>query len=244
MSQAAATTAAPIRGKRKPLRDIRGFWRVLLAVIAPLPMAANAVYYLLIPADQDLTFRQTVAAYAAHRSLVSGLRWFDAAFMVTLIPAVVAVAWVTRRRAPRMTTAGLVLAGLGLLTGLTLIGGPNTPALLTVEHNLDINTMSGLYNIIGSDPITLIASVLFLAGIVFGLGFLGAALWRSRVAPAWMGIALMIGGITHPVLPGHVAQGAGLIVATAGFTGATLALLRLSNDDFDLPPAAPEPQLS
>jgi hypothetical protein len=58
-----------------------------------------------------------------------------------------------------------------------------------------------------------------------------------------MGIALMIGGITHPVLPGHVAQGAGLI-ATAGFAGATLALLRLSNDDFDLPPAAPEAQLS
>jgi hypothetical protein len=237
MSHAGTTLAASAQEASKPLRDVRGFWRVLLALIAPLPLVAKGIWYLLIPVDQDASFQRTLAVYAAHRSLVSGLRWLDVIFMVTLVPAVVAVAWVARRRAPRLTTAGLLVAGGGMLVGLTLIGGPNSPALVTVEHNLDVATMSRLYDAIGNDPITLIASVLFLAGIIIGLGLLGAALWRSRAVPAWMGIALMAGGITHPLLPGHVAQGVGLLVAAVGFVGASRALLRESDDDFDLPPA-------
>lgn len=87
-----------------------------------------------------------------------------------------------------------------------------------------------------SDPIQLLASLLFLVGVVFGLLLLGPALWRSRVAPAWMGIALMVGGFTHPFIPGHVGQGVGLAVAAVGFAGASVALLRVHNDEFDLPP--------
>jgi hypothetical protein len=89
----------------------------------------------------------------------------------------------------------------------------------------------------GGDPVILVAGLLFVSGIVFGLSLLGAALWRSRVAPAWFGIALIVGGATHPFLPGPVAQGIGLFVAAVGFAGASLALLRMGNDGFDLPPA-------
>jgi len=42
---------------------------------------------------------------------------------------------------------------------------------------------------------------------------------------------------TRSFLPGHVAQGVGLLVAAVGYAGASLALLRLGNDDFDLAPA-------
>jgi hypothetical protein len=230
MTTAANTTT-------KSLKDIRGFWRVLLAVLAPIPLLAKAVYYVLIPVDGGASFTDTVAAFQQHRDLVYNLRWLDAVFMLLLLPATIAVALVTRRHAPRLATAGLLLAGLGLLAGFGLIGGPNTPALITVHSGLDVATMSNLYDTVGSDPMVGIAMVLFLIGIVFGLGLLGAALWRSRVAPAWMGMSLMIGGITHPFLPGHVAQGIGLIVGAVGYGGASLALLRISNDDFDLAPA-------
>jgi hypothetical protein len=86
---------------------------------------------------------------------------------------------------------------------------------------------------------TLIAGLLFILGITIGLLLLGIALWRSRVAPAWMGMALALGGFTHPFMPGHVAAGVGLVVAAVGFAGASRALLRMRNDDFDLPPARP-----
>jgi hypothetical protein len=89
------------------------------------------------------------------------------------------------------------------------------------------------------EPLLGIAGLLFIVGIVFGLGLLGAALWRSRYAPAWAGIALMIGGATHPFIPNHIGQGIGLFVAAAGFAGASIALLRMRNDEFDMPAASP-----
>ena len=70
------------------------------------------------------------------------------------------------------------------------------------------------------------------------LPLLGIALWRSRVAPRWMAIALIVGGVTHPFLPNHVIAGIGLLIASIGFAGATVALLRTPNDEFDLPPVA------
>jgi len=64
------------------------------------------------------------------------------------------------------------------------------------------------------------------------------------VAPRWMAIALIIGGATHPFLPNHVVAGIGLLVASIGFAGATRALLRMSNDEFDLPPVPTQPGVS
>jgi hypothetical protein len=228
-----ATTAVTAA---KPPRDVRGFWRILLAVIAPLPILAKGIFYVISPVDGDADFRESVAAFANHRQLLGAMKWLDVVFVVGLIPATFAVAWVARRGAPRLTTAGAVIALLGFFAGLTLLGGVETPALLTVQHDLDVNTMAELDQALHSEPLLGIASLLFIVGIVFGLGLLGAALWRSRYASAWMGIALMVGGATHPFVPGHVAQGIGLLVAAIGFAGASVALLRMTNDRFDLPP--------
>ena len=228
-------TIQATRTTMKPLRDIRGFWRILLAVIAPLPMIAKGIYYLLTPVGGDTNFRDTVAAYEANKTLVTNLRWFDAVFLLLLIPAIYAVAWVSRRGAPRLTTAGAFISLLGCLAGFGLTGGVATPELLTVMNNLDVDTMSRIYDAAQTDPIGGIAGLLFIIGIVFGLGLLGAALWRSRAVPAWMGIALMFGGITHPFIPHQIGQGVGLFIAAVGFAGATLVLLRQSNDDFRPP---------
>jgi hypothetical protein len=51
-----------------------------------------------------------------------------------------------------------------------------------------------------------------------------------------MGIALAFGGFSHPFMPTHLTAGIGLVIAAIGFAGATVALLRTSNEDFDLPP--------
>ncbi|WP_248960759.1 proton-conducting transporter transmembrane domain-containing protein [Sphaerisporangium perillae] len=229
------TTTAAGPSAARPLRDVRGFWRVLLAVVAPLPMIAKGVYYLLSPVEGGAEFKDTVAAFAAHPQLADTLKWFDAVFVAGLVPATFAVAWAARRGAPRLTTAGALIALVGFLAGVSLLGGVLTPALLTVQHDLDIDAMAKLDQAWNNEPLIMVAGLLFIVGIVFGLGLLGAALWRSRVAPAWMGIALMAGGITHPFVPGHIGQGVGLLVTAAGFAGASVALLRMRNDEFDLP---------
>src|SRR5258706_13564647 len=140
---------------------------------------------------------------------------------------------------PPLAGAGAVIALHALLAVIALLSGVETPAQVTVQHNLDINAMSALDQALQKEPLLAIAGLLFIVGIVFGLGLLGAALWRSRYAPAWMGIALMIGGATHPFIPGHVGQGIGLLVASVGFAGASVALLRMRNGEFDLPAAHP-----
>jgi hypothetical protein len=61
---------------------------------------------------------------------------------------------------------------------------------------------------------------------------------RSHAVPAWAALAVMLGGATHPFIPTSVGQGLGLLVAAAGFAGVSAALLRMSNDEFDLPPVA------
>lgn len=227
-------TAAP-SVPTKPLRDRRGFWRILLAIVAPMPFLAKGIYDLFSPVGGDVRYTDAVTAYEAHSQLMEVLTWLDAVFVVTLIPATFTVAWVARRGAPRLATVGAVLALTGFFAGLTLLGGVHTPALLTAQHDLDATEMAALDDALHHEPLLGIASLLFIVGIVFGLGLLGGALWRSGWAPAWMGIALLVGGATHPFIPSTVGQGIGLLIGAVGFAGASVALLRMSNDEFDLP---------
>jgi Domain of unknown function (DUF4386) len=228
------TETAPSPAKR--LHDTRGFWRILLAIIAPLPMLAQGLYYLFSTVDGDASFRDTAAAYAANPSLSTVLTWLDAVFVVGLVPATIAVAWAARRGAPRLTTAGAVVALGGFFAGFGIMDGPVTTPLIAVRHHLDIDAIAKLDDAAEHEALLGVGALLFIVGVVIGLALLGIALWRSRVAPAWMGIALALGGFTHPFLPGHVAQGIGLLVAAVGFAGASVALLRLRNAEFDLPP--------
>ncbi len=233
--RAPAGDRAPVR----PLRDTRGFWRILLAIILPMPMLAKGVYYLLTPAAGDLTFEESVTELAAHTELLETLKWLDAVFVVTLIPATIAVAWVARRGAPRLTAVGAAIALSGFLVGISLLGGVETPALVTVQHDLDVTSMAALDDALHHEPLLGVASLLFIVGIVFGLGLLGGALKRSRYVPAWVGIGVLVGGATHPFIPHHIGQGIGLLVVAAGFAGVSVALLRMTNDEFDLPAARP-----
>lgn len=220
----------------RPLRDVRGFWRVLLAIVAPIPMLAKGVYYLVAPvpggADVDTTYR----AYLEQPALAELMRVLDVVFVGLLIPAVFAVIWAARRGAPRLTSAGAFVTLVGGLAGVGLLGGVTTPAYLAAVKGADLDAVRAVDGVIENDPLFLVAGLLFVIAIVIGLSLLGAALWRSRVAPAAFGVALIIGGATHPFLPGPMLQGIGLLVAAVGFAGASLALLRTPNDEFDLPP--------
>ena len=221
-----------------PPRDRRGFWRILLAIIVLLPMPAKAVYYLLTPVAGDVTFKESVTWFEAHRGLMETLKWLDAVFVVLLIPATVGVIWVARRGAPRLTTVGALIALSGFFTGIALLPSGNL-GLVTVQHDLDPTSMAALQDAMEHDPLLGIASGMFIAGIVFGLGLLGGALRRSRAVPAWAAFAVMLGGATHPFIPTTVGQGVGLLVLAVGFAGVSVALMRMTNDDFDLPPIGP-----
>ena len=233
-----ADSAAAAAATRTQPPDVRGFWRALLAIVAPLPMLLMGVQYVLLPVDGGAPFEETITAFAANKDRLDLLEWLQVPFLVLLVPATFAVVWATRRATPRLTTAGALVALTGLLAGFGILGGAPRLENITVSHGLDVATTERIVTAVGEHPLTLIGGLLFILGVTVGLLLLGIALWRSRVAPAWMGFALAAGGFTHPFMPGHVVAGIGLVVAAIGFAGASLALLRMRNDDFDLPATA------
>lgn len=234
-----ATTPAVRVPPAAATRDLRGYWRILLAVIAPVPMLAKGAFYVLSPVSGEASYAQAVDAFRAHQDLIEVMKWLDAVFVVTLVPATVAAAWVARRGSPRLTAAGATLAIAGFLAGFGLLGGVETPALVTVQHDLDPAVIGELDAAMHQEPLLGIASLLFIVGVVLGLGLLGGALKRSRAVPTWAAMAVLLGGVTHPFIPSSLGQGIGLLVAAAGFLGVSRALLQMTNDDFDLAPTLP-----
>jgi hypothetical protein len=233
-AQISAAGTAPVAAKHP--RDTRTWWRVLLAIAAPLPMLGLGASYLISQIPSDGPFKAMVVAVAAHHqsTLIAGA--FGLLFLVALIPATIALAWCTRRSAPVLTAAGASISLLGFLAGLPLLPSDGSLALATADKHLNVNTIAALDKALWAQPVNQVVAILFLAGIVIGLPLLGIALWRSKVAPAWMAICLIAGGFTHPFIPGHIAEGIGLWFAAIGFTAVTRALLHMPNDEFDLPP--------
>ncbi len=215
----------------RPVPDDRGFYRTALAVVAPLPMAVMGLSYLLMEMPGDGPFQDMVDAAARQSALFDWLPWLTLLWFGFLIPAVIAVAAVTRRTSPRLTAVAIALTVPGFGTG---IAGPNDQlmAYLTQRDGLDVTTVGELDKALWGLPYVGVGSLLFIVGIVIGLLLLGIALARSGAV--LFGVALAVGGFTHPFLSplGHVVTGLGLWVAAVGFAGASLALLRTSNDDF------------
>jgi hypothetical protein len=214
---------------------------VALAVAAPLPWAAMGLVNILQPFAGDEDFTSTVAKVRDHLGLVLAASWIALPFFAALIPSVLAVVVATRRHAPRLAAWGGTLTVVGFGLGLSGVGGGGTPlAVVTVTHGFDVETMARLDEAFLAAPYVLVAGLFWITALIIGQALLGLALWRSRLVSMTFPVALLLGGPTHPFVPGgHIAVGLGLLVAAIGYAGATLALIRTPDEEFDLPPVPP-----
>ena len=207
----------------RPQRDARSFWRIFLATIVPLgPLSVGLSLFL---AGTD-----PVAAQ------------FTSLLIVYLVPpGVLALAWVVRRRAPVLATIG---GGLAFVGYAALIQAPDLTAVGVAADaaGLPAADTERLIVAVGAHPAAVGLIMLFLVGHIVGLVLLGIALLRSRVAPRWMAVVLIVAAPLDTVLgatTGAAALVAGSFVLLAiGFAAASVALLRTDNPGFDLPPGA------
>lgn len=229
---AAARTAAT---STKPPRDLRGFWRTTLAILLPLPLLGIGTTYLLFPGTSRSNFSDELTAVTEHPGRMELLGWLELPFFLGMVPACLAVAWVCRRGAPRLATIAAVLTATGFGAGFALL--PHTDLAAALATGADPAVLERVDEAAWAAPRAEVGIILFLlAGVMAGLAVLGAALWRSRTVPIWVGLALLIAGPTHPFAPNLILSGLGLILGAVGFAGVSWHLLRTRNDDLDLPP--------
>ncbi|MGH3734110.1 MAG: hypothetical protein ACRDT6_00520 [Micromonosporaceae bacterium] len=219
--------------------DTRRAARWLAALVLPIGPAAVAVLRFVLPytaVDDPAAMTRSVVAHPEVESLVL---WLGLAAVLALVPGVLWVGRLTRRRAPVLTAVALLL----LVPGYVALA-----VMLSADELLWTGAAAGV------DPATLtrmaetghptvdVAAGLFVLGHVVGTVLLGVAMWRSATVPRWAAVATMVSQPLHFVAAVILVSPALDLAAwglnLVGFAAASLAILRLSDGEWDLPPAS------
>lgn len=103
---------------------------------------------------------------------------------------------------------------------------------------MDSGTLVRMYE--GVHPTSNVAAGLFVLGHVLGTVLLGIAMWRSRAVPWWAAVLTIVSQPLHFVAAVIVVSPSLDLIAWGmnfvGFAAAAVAILRLSDDEWDLPP--------
>jgi hypothetical protein len=216
--------------------DLRRSTRWVAALLIPIGPAAVAVLRFVLPyftADDPSTVVQNVIAHPGRQSLVL---WLGFIAVLTLVPAVLWVGRLTRRRAPTVTAAALLLAVPGYLS-LGWLAGSDVLLWIGAREGVDPGTLARMYE--AAHPTSNAAAGLFVLGHVIGTVLLGIAMWRSRTVPRWAALMTIVSQPLHFVAAIIVMSPSLDLIAwgmnAVGFAAAAAAVLRLPDDEWDLP---------
>ncbi|GAA1643400.1 hypothetical protein GCM10009744_37070 [Kribbella alba] len=219
--------------------DVRGLSRWTAAVILPIGPAAVALLRYFLPydtVDDSSTMTSKVMAEPGRMSLVL---WLGFIALLTLVPAAYSVGRMTRRRAPLLTAIAMFLVVPGYLA-LPWLAGTDQLLWSGTEAGLDANTITRLAET--PHPTVAVAGVFFVLGHVLGTILLGMAMWRSKVVARWAAVAVIVSQPIHfvaaVIIPNHTLDLIGWGLQAVGFAVVGWAILRLRNDDWDLPAVA------
>ncbi len=216
--------------------DTRRATRIAAAVLLPLGPACIAVLRFLLPTFDAAPGREAVAAVAAQPGRQDAVVWLGTAGALLLVPAVLWVGRLTRRQAPVLTACAMALLVPGYV-GLAMMIPGDTLLWWGVHEGVPAEQLAVLST--NGHPTVALHLVAFVVGHVVGTVLLGLALLRSGRVPRWAGVAAVVCQPLHfvafvvlvmPVLD-LVAWG----LNTAAFAAAGVAILRLTDDEWDLP---------
>lgn len=229
--------AAPAGGSRRTKADTRHATRVLAAIILPIGPALVAVLRYVMPYSTTDNAKKIVREVAADQTTQSAIVWLGFLAVLVLVPTVMWVSRLTRRAAPRLTAAAMLLLIPGY-TALAFLVSSDAAVLFAVRHHTDVNTAADAYTSL--HPSVVVAGAVFVAGHVLGTILLGIAFWRTAVVPRWAAVATIAAQPLHfiaaVVVSNHTLDLVGWGLNAVGFATAAVAIMRLRDDDWDLAP--------
>jgi len=181
---------------------------------------------------------------AAHPDQMRAALDIQPLFAFTFVPGVIALFVVCRRAKPMFTA---ILGTLGILGALA---GTFNPAidlfvLLGLKEGIDHDQLAALSDAVENSQLTwtLLFTLLF---ITVGRIATGVLLWKAKVGPRPLAVLMAatpfieFGGDQLPGL-GNIAPASAWIASGIAMLGVTATLLRMPNDEFDLPPRESSP---
>jgi len=218
------------------LRDVRSFQRYAAAVILPIPPTAVAIGRLF--QTDDTNTRQALDLIAANpdRQFTFALLGFLA--MLTVVPAFLAAASLSRRRRPVLTTVAVAVNlvaylgafAMGALDSLYLIG-----ALLPPEQR-DVAAI--VIDKMWSSGLPGVSTGLFVLGHILGAILMGLALRGSIATVGWLAMLLTtpVHVLAFTVLQMPALDLAAWLLMTLAFACCAVKIVKTPNDKWDLPP--------
>ena len=187
-----------------------------------------------VTGDDD-SARTALSKIAAHQFEQRGLIVADMV-AVLMLPAMLYLMRLARKGSPRLAVSGGVLAFAGWLAGLLGLGASDVVfyhAARAGDHAAAVSLLTAVTD----DAATSVLVGVFLVGHLLGMLILGVALWRSRVVPLWAALLVGLAPIGHLFVhsAGRLPNAFAYALMTAGMGAAALALLRVANEEWDLP---------
>ncbi len=174
------------------------------------------------------------------------MSWLILVGLPALIVGVIAIGYLVRRSTPVLATVGTILAFLGF-AGIGAVASTDPVLAAGVDVGLDADALDRLVTSMMSAPAASVGTGVFVVGHIAGLLLLGIALWRSRIVPRWVAVAVAVSQPVHLVsaviVPSRlldVVLGWGL--TTVGFAAVGLHVLRMPDDEWDRPPVGTGPR--
>lgn len=227
---------APATAPAVRVHDVRRFRRWVAALLLLVPATSIGIGRLFQTNDDDTRTALDAIAANPHRQFVFALLGYIG--ILTVVPAFLAAARLSRRHRPVLTTIALGVNlvaylgswAMGAVDNLFLIGGQ-----LPVEQR---DTAAVVIDKMWSSGLAGVSTGLFVLGHVIGAILTGFALRGSIPIIGWLAMLLTTPAhvVAFVVLQQPVVDMAAWFLMAVSFAYCAIAVLRTPDDDWDVPP--------
>lgn len=233
-AEAAASTTAP--------RDLRRTWRRLAAASLVLGPLGVTVIRAVMPYWTDDSTAEMVAGMAAAPGRAEAMNWIALVVTPFLMLSALAMGFVARRRAPVVATWGAAVLFGAYALG-SAVGAPDVLVDALLARGDDQASVAADVALLMDAPAMLAGALTFVVGHLVGMVLVAVAVVRARVVAWWVGALIAVAQPIHVVsaviVPNRLLDVVlGWGATTIGYTIVAFAVLRTSDDEWDLPPTA------